>query len=233
MGVNALFLDAAGVLLDTDRMPAQWQRLVGEFLAPRLGGKPSAWAAANVYAAGRMFDRMRRSSRGPRETHRRERVRWLVEMCAHVGVAAPPDAEALADDTVRWVSERVVAGYPEVSESLRALKDGGLTLFTSTGQPSLEIGGYLRAIGVRELVDRTYGPDLVDRWKDGPDFYRAICADAEVRPSEAATVDDDERQLDRARAAGLQAFLLARDGRTISRYPIARTLAEVPQLLRL
>jgi len=50
MQTKAVFLDAAGVLLDTAAMPPQWQRAIAMQLVPKLGGTPEAWAAANVYA---------------------------------------------------------------------------------------------------------------------------------------------------------------------------------------
>ena len=33
---------------DSRRRSVQWQRLVGEFFAPRLGGTAEAWAAAKI-----------------------------------------------------------------------------------------------------------------------------------------------------------------------------------------
>src|SRR2546428_9964057 len=96
---NCIFLDAAGVLLDTSVMPAQWQRLIAEFLAPRLGGEPSAWGPANAYAIDRMWARYRDPGGTPRETHGRLRRLWLREMCEKVGVPTPRDAGAPAEET--------------------------------------------------------------------------------------------------------------------------------------
>lgn len=139
MPIGTLFLDAAGVLLDTRVMPAQWQRLVGEFLAPKLGGDPEAWGLANAYAAERMWARYRDPGGTPSETHGRLRRLWLREMCEHVGVPVPRDAASIAEETMRWVSERVVAPLPGALETLQKLKERGFRLFTATGQPSIEV----------------------------------------------------------------------------------------------
>ena len=53
----SIFLDDGGVMNDNALRGAQWQRLVGEFLAPRLGGDPEARAQANKVVAERMWRR--------------------------------------------------------------------------------------------------------------------------------------------------------------------------------
>jgi FMN phosphatase YigB (HAD superfamily) len=206
----AIFLDAAGVLLDTDVMPAQWQRLVGEFFAPRLGGDPAAWGPANAWAAERLWARYRDPGGTPNETHMRLRRLWLREMCERVGVATPRDSAGLVLEAHAWICERVIAPQVGAVEAARALKAAGHRLFTSTGQPSWEIAGYLRALGVRELFEEpTYGSDLVDRWKTSSAFYTRILQDAQVQASAAVTVDDSPRCTALARRAGLRTFLIS------------------------
>src|SRR5919109_649672 len=108
----AVFFDLGGVLIDAapGEISARWRRLVGEFLAPRLGGDVSAWGDANGYAAERMFARMRDPGGTPRETIPRLWRLWLREMCERVGVDTPRDAGKLAEEIHRWVCER--AGAP-------------------------------------------------------------------------------------------------------------------------
>lgn len=210
MTPRAIFLDAAGVLLDTSVMPAQWQRLAGEFFAPRLGGDAAAWAAANIWAAERLWARYRDPGGTPNETHLRLRRLWLREMCERVGVATPRRPDELVLEAHAWICERVVAPLPGAIAGVRALHVAGYRLFTSTGQPSWEIAGYLGALGVRDLFEeRTYGSDLVDRWKTSSAFYGRILQDAGVSPEEAVTVDDTPRCTALARRAGLRTFLLS------------------------
>ena len=42
-----IFLDDGGVLNDNERRAVEWQRLIGKYLSPRLGGEPLRWAEAN------------------------------------------------------------------------------------------------------------------------------------------------------------------------------------------
>src|SRR6267143_2525206 len=223
---HSVFFDAAGVLLDTTAMPTQWQRLIGEFLAPRLGGEPSAWGPANAYAVERMWARYRVPGGTPRETHGRLRRLWLREMCEKVGVPSPREAGALAEETYAWVAARVVAPMPGMAGAMRSLRAGGFRLFTSTAQASLEIGGYLKAIGVRELFDETYGTDIIDRWKTNAAFYRKILEHAEVPAEDAVTVDDQERCLDWAKRVGFRTFLFAPGG-TASSHEVIGALSEL------
>lgn len=228
---TAVFLDAAGVLIDTSVMSAQWQRLVGDFFAPRLGGDPQAWGPANVYAAERLWARYRDPGGTPRETHGRLRRLWLREMCEHVRVPVPRDAARLVWEAHEWICERVVAPFPGVPDALRGLKASGFRLFTSTGQPSTEIAGYLRAIGVRDLFEATYGTDLVDRWKTNSAFYRRILDDSGVRPEDAVTVDDLPKALDWARQVGYRTFLVAPEGASDGGHERIAALSELPTRL--
>ncbi|HEV8468754.1 MAG TPA: HAD family hydrolase [Candidatus Limnocylindria bacterium] len=227
---TCIFFDAAGVLLDARVMPTQWQRLVSEFLAPRLGGDPESWKAANAWAAERMFARYRDPRGTPRETNPRLLRLWLREMCERVGVPVPKDAGALAVETTRWVTERVIAPMPGVVDALRSLKARGFRLFTSSANTAPDIRGYLKAIGILELFDDTYGVDLIDRWKTNAGFYRKVLEQSGVRAEDAATVDDQERCLDWAKRAGFRTFLLAPAG-TGSSHEVIASLSELAHRL--
>jgi HAD superfamily hydrolase (TIGR01509 family) len=130
-------------------------------------------------------------------------------MCERVGVTAPRNAGDLVIEAHEWICERVKAPFDGAIDGVRALKAAGHRLFTSTGQPSWEIAGYLRALGVRELFEqRTYGSDLIDRWKTSRAFYSRILEDAGVDPNNAVTVDDTPRCTAFARQAGIRSFLV-------------------------
>jgi FMN phosphatase YigB (HAD superfamily) len=229
---TAVFLDLYGVLMDPTLLAPQWQRLVGEFLMPRLGGDAASWGAANKYAAERMFARYRDPGGTPRETHGRLRRLWFREMCEHVGVATPKEASALAEETNAWVSERLRASLPSTEDVLRDLAARGLRLFLSAGAVSQDASAYLRGMGVRDLFEETYGTDIIDRWKTNAGFYRKILEHSGVRAEDAVTVDDLERCLDWARRAGFgRTFLLAPAG-TSSAHEVIASLAELPERLR-
>jgi len=53
-----IFLDDGGVMNDNARRGPEWERFVGRFFAPRLGGDPAAWGAVNPPVARREWQRM-------------------------------------------------------------------------------------------------------------------------------------------------------------------------------
>lgn len=218
--IDVLFVDMGGVLLDTSRLAPQWRRLLGEFLSPRLGGAPEAWAKANVPAFDRSWNVRYREAvdatggRGARAFWPEDARLWLADMCAEVGVPllAPPRVDEIALAAQRYVAERVDAALPGAVPALRQLKDRGLRIHLAAAGWSPVLEAYLRGLGARELVDCPYGSDLVDTFKSGVHFYRAMLADARVDPSRAAVVDDYPSALDWARACGLRTYLLPARG---------------------
>jgi 2-haloacid dehalogenase len=154
-------------------------------------------------------------------------------MCEHAGVAPPAgrNVGAIAEEADRFVSARVIAPLPAVDEHLRALRASGLRLFTASGHSSIELDGYLRGAGIRELFDEIYGVDIIDRWKTNAGFYRKILEHSGVRPDDAAVVDDKERFLEHAKRAGFaRTFLLAPAG-TASEHEVVSSLTDLLPLL--
>jgi len=237
--LRVLFVDDGGVLNDNEQRAPEWRRLVGEFFAPRLGGTPEAWAAANSVVFPRIWQRylahVRTATAGVRPFLRAEDRRWLTEMCAVVGVRMDTDEPGELDDLVeaayRYITRRVASAYPEAAQAIRDLARAGIALHTASGHTALQLDGYLRGMGLRELFDRLYGVDLVDRFKNGPHYYAAILADSGVDPLEAAVIDDSPEALDWAASCGLRTVQLDRAGTGDGRHERVRTLSDLPQLL--
>jgi len=215
--LRVVFIDDGGVLNDNARRAPQWRRLLGEYLPPRLGGTPEAWAEANVGAAERSWARYVKriqpgnSFAGIEAWRRADLGEWLVDMCRQVGVAPPPDPAAFAAATAVWVPERVRSEIPGVVEAVRWLSSGGMTLHMASGGLSWEIEPYLRGMGIRRHFERLYGPDLVDTTKSGPHYYDAILADSTTDPATAVVVDDNTEARGWAASVGLRAFASLRD----------------------
>lgn len=211
-GVTTVFVDDGGVLNDNERRAPQWRRLLGEYLVPRLGGTPEAWAIANTGVFERAWARYMAhlasagSSGGVDPWVRADRARWLADMCAEAGVAPPRDLEGAAVDAIGWVSERVRAEIPGAVDAVRKLAARGLVLHTASGGLSWELEPYLRGMGIRDLFSRLYGPDLVDRFKNGPHYYEAILAHSGTEALTAVAVDDGPDQRRWAAEVGLRAF---------------------------
>ena len=210
--LRVVFIDDGGVLNDNHARAPQWRRLLGEYFVPLLGGTPEAWAQANTGAFERSWARfMARvaeagESGGVDRWVREERARWLSDMCEQVGVAAPHDARSSAIAATVWVSERVKSEIPGAADAVRTLAGKGLALHTASGGLSWELDPYLRSMGIRQRFDRLYGPDLVDRYKNGPHYHAAILADSRTDPAHAAVVDDSAEARAWAGSLGIRSF---------------------------
>jgi FMN phosphatase YigB (HAD superfamily) len=237
--LEALFVDSAGVLVDIsdDVMSRVWRERIGEFCAPRLGGTPGRWAAANR-DTNRQFERWyHEAARAQGGAGHAAFVpwadrRWIEEMCVIVGVAVPADPAAFADACVRFVAAGAApAAFPDAVAGVRALASRVARLFTATSQESRQIDGYLRAMGIRDAFERTYGGDLVDRFKINAEFFRAIMADADVAPERSAMIDDNPKYLNWAREAGMTTYLLERRGEDPEGHQAVSSLAALAERL--
>lgn len=210
-----VFLDDGGVMNDNRLRAPQWQRLIGEFFPPILGGTSEAWAEANRVVAGRLFAPknwrpLLRAASDVADFYRRYHLAWLGGMCEQVGVAPPAEDDCLelADRAAIYVTRRVRAAFPGVVETIRLLHGAGYHLHTASGERSLELEGYLAGMGVRECFGRLYGPDLAQAAKDGPEYYERIFSDAGIAPTDALVVDDSHEAVGWARQAGARAVLV-------------------------
>jgi HAD superfamily hydrolase (TIGR01509 family) len=205
-----IFLDDGDVMNDNAQRGPQWQRLIGDFFSPRLGGMPEAWREANREVMTHFFDganwRQRaQAARDYNDFERTYQLDWLGQMCELVGIPCPPEDEChkLARAAESYIPPHVHSAYPGVVEAIRTLHQQGHTLYTASGEASYQLDGYLRGMGVREcFTGRLYGPDLINTLKDGPDYYERIFADSHVDPATAIFVDDKASYLRYAAQSG-------------------------------
>jgi FMN phosphatase YigB (HAD superfamily) len=214
--VRVVFLDDGGVLNDNDRRALEWRRLLGEFFVPRLGGSGPAWAEANTRVMGaitREWQALQDSEVDvPIDWWARQDARWLREMCERVGVETPADVSGTVTASQRYVMARVRCAFPDAAPALRALKGLGLTLHTASGGLSHDLEPYLRRMGVLELFDTLYGPDLAGAHKTNRRYYDGIVAHSGVDPGEAIVVDDSAKPLTWAASVGFRTVHLDRAG---------------------
>lgn len=235
-----VFLDDGGVMNNNNTRAAQWQRLVGEFFVPLLGGSAEAWSHANRVVADRLFgpDAWRKRVQAAldyRSFDRDYQVEWLQGMCELVGVETPPEEECLhlAQRAVAFITCRVQAAFPGVVDTIRTLHRQGYTLHTASGESSLDLAGYLHAMGVRDCFGRLYGPDVIAILKEGPEYYERIFAELGIAASDALVVDDSPRAIAWATQVGARTVLvrdssLPQTGTTLH----IGSLVELPALLQ-
>ncbi len=235
-----VFLDDGGVMNDNNKRGLQWQRLVSEFFVPLLGGPADAWSRANRVVTDRLFEpdawqRRVQAAADYNSFDRAYQMEWLRGMCELVGVGTPPEEECLrlACRAAAFITCRVQAAFPGVVDAIRALHRQGYMLHTASGESSLDLAGYLQAMGVRDCFGRLYGPDLIDTLKEGPAYYERMFADLGIAPADALVVDDSPRAIEWATQVGARAVLvgdssLPQRGTTL---PIG-SLVELPALLQ-
>jgi HAD superfamily hydrolase (TIGR01509 family) len=210
-----LFLDDGGVLSDNRLRAPQWQRLVGEFFTPILGGAPSAWAKANRQVADQFFvhggwQTIMESGPDYASTERRYYIEWLGRMCSVVGVRCPADEQCveLGLRAEAAIAPRVKAPIPGAAEVVRALRAAGYSLHTASGASSTMLGYILQPLGIRDCFGRLYGPDLINTHKNGPAYYQRLLADCGVTAGDALFVDDSPAALAWAAQTGARTVLV-------------------------
>jgi putative hydrolase of the HAD superfamily len=121
-------------------------------------------------------------------------------------------ARACAEDLVRaWELHERFTLYDDALPALAALREHDLKIgLVSNGSRDLEEFVVHHALD----VDCAIGSRAFGRTKPHPEIFRRALALLDVEPEEAAMIGDSyEDDIEGARALGLKAFLLDRDGR--------------------
>lgn len=195
---------------------AQWQPLVAEFFAPILGGAEEAWAKANFAIMESFFrpeeawEQRLAASLDYESFDRTYMIDWLGGMCDIVGVPCPSEVESisLGRRASALIIPQIRAAFPGAIDAIRLLHEQGYKLHTASGESSNDLTGYLTGMGVLDCFDRLYGPDLIDVFKMGPEFYERLIEDAGVSPDDALVVDDNPKVVMWAAQAGVRAVLV-------------------------
>jgi len=233
-----IFLDDGGVITDKERRAAEFGRLVGDCFVPLLGGTEEAWTRAHRVVSDRLADPQSVSVLAAADFvgfYRAYQLRWVGGMCELLGLPTPPEEEclALASRALRWITRRIHAALPGAVEAIRLLHHHGYALHTASGACSLELAGALEGMGVRRCFGRLYGADLINTFKEGPEYYARLFADVGVQPAEALVVDDSAEATRWAARLGARTALISssphpQTGAT----PHLGSLAELPAFLR-
>ena len=102
--------------------------------------------------------------------------------------------------------------YPDAEPALRALRAGGLRLVVASNW-DCSLSGVLREAGLRELVDAVVSSAAAGVAKPDPRLFAAALDAAGCDSAEALHVGDSvANDVAGARAAGVRAVLLRRDG---------------------
>ena len=123
------------------------------------------------------------------------------------------------------------APFPDVEPTLSELRGRGLKLVIASNW-DWSLPQWVERAGLDRLVDGTASSAVVGAAKPAPDVFREALRVAGAAPGEALHVGDSpEGDIEGARAAGLRAILLQRQGEPPDGVQAIRSLAELPSLL--
>nr|WP_314741804.1 phosphoglycolate phosphatase [uncultured Haemophilus sp.] len=92
--------------------------------------------------------------------------------------------------------------YPNVKETLEALKAKGFTLVVITNKPTKLVEPVLTAFGIYHLFSETLGGQSLPKIKPNPDPMWFICEKFGIQPSELLFVGDSENDVIASTRAG-------------------------------
>jgi putative hydrolase of the HAD superfamily len=152
-------------------------------------------------------------------------VRFTEDILRGMGGEGPDIREIALEITRGWEQSENFELYEDVLPTLAELRGHGLRLGL-VSNTSRDLDQFIRHFGLD--VDAWISSGTHGKVKPSPTIFRAVLALLEVEPGQAAMVGDSPKDdVEGARALGLRAFLLDRDGR----YPdSADTLADLRAL---
>ena len=205
-----IFFDDGNVLNNNKVRAKQWQKLIGDFMAPLFGGKPEAWGVANAKLIQDFINKGIPSLifEHKEKTHSQFikwfREKWINDMFDYVGIKRPnhADYKRIYYETAEYVDLRVRSAFPGVIKTIKALYNDGFNLYTASGTESIELNYYLEGMGIRQYFKKLYGPDLINVLKVDNMFYEAILNDLGIQPNQAIFIDDKPYYLNIAKKVG-------------------------------
>jgi 2-haloacid dehalogenase len=220
-GIEACVFDAYGTLFDVHSAVAR--------LRPRIGAQ--ADALSQLWRAKQLEYTWLRSLMG------RHADFWQVTGDALDHALARTGVDAAVRDPLMQAYLALDA-YPEVPDTLRRLRAGGLmTAILSNGQPRmLEVAA--RTAGIEELLDAILSVEEVGIFKPHPRVYQLAVDQLAIRPDRIAFQSSNAWDISGAATFGLRAVWINRQGAPAERLPGAaehelRDLSGLPALLGL
>ncbi len=98
--------------------------------------------------------------------------------------------------------------FPEASRVVERLRRRGLAIAIASGSYEADIRSILRASGLEDAFAAVVGKDRIERWKPHPDTYLAAAAALGVPPARCLAVEDAEKGIRSAHAAGMSVILI-------------------------
>ena len=135
----------------------------------------------------------------------------------------------VAERALTHLYENTEAVCPGSPDAVKRLSDD-FEIHMASGNPAWIIETVLSRLGVRDLIGKPFGSDLIGFQKGHGQFYPAIVEAVGAKPSDVIVVDDGETALASARKAGLMTVKVG--GVEPGRFDLAvSSLAELPDVI--
>jgi putative hydrolase of the HAD superfamily len=199
---SAVLLDALGTIVELER---PWPHLVDELAARGVVVREEDARAAMLAEMAYYRAHHDEASTWPALRDLRRRCAAVIE--EHLRTALPlDDVEDALLGAVRF------RPYPEVSDALARLRAGGARLAVVSNW-DVSLHDVLERTGLRPLVDAVVISAELGAAKPDPAIFRAALERLGAAAGDAVHVGDSvEHDVAGARAAGIEAVLVARDG---------------------
>jgi putative hydrolase of the HAD superfamily len=219
VSVKAVLLDALGTLV---RLEPPVPALRAELL--KVGIEADEQTAARAIGAEIAYYLEHHMEGGDRESLEQLRDRCADELGAVLGVeGARVRGPMLA--SLRF------SPFPDVPPTLRLLRERGVRLVIASNW-DCSLPEWMEEAGLLELLDGAASSAVAGEPKPGSAVFRRALEIAGVPAGEAVHVGDSlEGDVEGARAAGIRAILVVRDGEPPTGVEAIRSLAELPSLL--
>jgi putative hydrolase of the HAD superfamily len=220
--VRAVLLDALGTLIRLEppapRLRAELRRLTGTDVGAEAAER--AFEAEIAYYLEHHLE--------GRDQHSLDELR---RRCAEVvAQVLGPEAPDLATVRQAMLGSLEFTPFPDAEPALGELRDRGLRVVVASNW-DCSLPDVLERAGLAGLVDGVVSSAVAGRAKPAPEVFLEALRVAGAESFEALHVGDSvENDVEGARAAGVRAVLLARDGDRPPGIEAVGSLAEVPAL---
>ena len=233
-----IFFDDGGVLNDNEIRGKQWKKHCGEYLSSRFGGDPEIWAEVNYQVISQYIDIFWKDwkDKFPHylNFYANYKINWVNAMFELAGRVVPSNLnqEQLFDDVIDYVIPKIRSAIPGVIKSIKLLYKKGYSLYTASGAVSKELKMYLDGMGIKDLFNEFYGPDLINTWKHGAEFYDNIFKELNLNPENTIIIDDNPRFLDSALQIGANVVQTCINGKPEPQYPYyVNNMTQLPRVI--
>jgi HAD superfamily hydrolase (TIGR01509 family) len=103
----------------------------------------------------------------------------------------------------KWCRDGTIPLTPQARRIVQRFADLGKRLVVASGTSSDDIRAVLERAGLAAFFERVFGKDMVERAKPAPDVYLAALDFLGISPREALVLEDAEKGVRAANAAGI------------------------------